>query len=70
MRLKTYYEEPVGWDPDSKSYYLDLAFAASEWMVGLSFVAYFATLIPDFKVTYLHLFFCLFVEKQISLWGI
>lgn len=42
-------DDPVGWDPDSPEYYLNLTFAASEWLVGLSFVAYFATLAPDFK---------------------
>lgn len=41
--------EPVGWDPSSPNYYLNLTFAASEWLVGLSFVAYFATLATDFK---------------------
>ena len=45
-------DDPVGWDPDSPEYYLNLTFAASEWLVGLSFVAYFATLAPDFKVLY------------------
>lgn len=38
----------LGWDPDSPTYKLDLIFAASEWIVGLCFVGYFATLIPDF----------------------
>ena len=41
----------MGWDPDSPTYKLDLIFAASEWIVGLCFVGYFATLIPDFQVS-------------------
>ena len=43
----------LGWDPDSPTYKLDLIFAASEWIVGLCFVGYFATLIPDFAVSLL-----------------
>ena len=42
----------MGWDPDSPTYKLDLIFAASEWIVGLCFVGYFATLIPDFQVSF------------------
>jgi len=42
-------EQKFTWDPTSPTYRLDLAFAACEWGVGLCFVGYFATLIPDFK---------------------
>ena len=50
-------EQKFTWDPTSPTYRLDLAFAACEWGVGLCFVGYFATLIPDFKV--------IFVSKSI-----
>lgn len=43
-------EGPVGWDPTSPSYKLDLAFAGCEWGVALVFVSYFVSLYPDFKV--------------------